>query len=689
MRPVGGLDTEYYVTLARQVAGGDVLLGPQPYFVSPLYIYFTAAILAMAGPDSLLVVRIAQIALGTAAVWLVWDMARQWFGRRAAWIASTLAAVTGLFTFYEILLLQAAIDPFLTALHLNLLTRAVRSDRVSVFALTGLAIGMHALNRPNILPYGMVLVAAVVARSWWDTQAIGTAPAGAASTDRLLATRRATMQASALALGLTLGIVPVTSRNYAVSGEAILITSHGGLNFYIGNNPEADGTYHGVPGITPAIAGQARDARRVAERSLGRALTAREVSDYFYARAWTWIRENPARAARLLAKKVALVCNAAFLPLNFSYAYYSRDAGTLLAALMVGPWLLIPLGTIGLMTARPAGAGYWTWAAFVPIYGLSVAAFFVAARYRTPILVPLCAAAGALIDRVFTAIRQHDVGRLTKPLVAAAALFVFVNWNWGLDDGRAEERTAMAVRLIEDGRSDEARGAIALAAEHHPAPSLLRYRVGRAYQDRGAPDEAILQFDRALALEDRAEIRFSLGEALLDSGRAADAVPHLRAAYARGVSAEVAGFDLARALMMTRKAGEAARVLERLSIAADADPRRFLAAGDLALQLNRPELAVRFLRGSVRRDPRSPAAREKLGLALGLAGDRTGGISELEHATRLDPTSATAHLNLAVLYAQEGRFAEARAEATRALAIAPNYVRARDFLRTLERSAKK
>ena len=50
-------------------------------------------------------VRLVQALLGTGAVALVFVAADAWFGRRAAWVAAAMAALTGLFTFYESLLL--------------------------------------------------------------------------------------------------------------------------------------------------------------------------------------------------------------------------------------------------------------------------------------------------------------------------------------------------------------------------------------------------------------------------------------------------------------------------------------------------------------------------------------------------------------------------------------------------------
>src|SRR5688572_21263474 len=69
-QPDAGLDTTAYVELAKQVLAGNVGLGPGVYYVSPLYIYFLAAGLALF--DSFTAVRFIQILLGTASVGFIY-----------------------------------------------------------------------------------------------------------------------------------------------------------------------------------------------------------------------------------------------------------------------------------------------------------------------------------------------------------------------------------------------------------------------------------------------------------------------------------------------------------------------------------------------------------------------------------------------------------------------------------------
>lgn len=632
LQPQEGLDSGAYVRLAQRVAGGDLALGPEPYYVSPFYIYFLALVFSLTG-SSLLAVKLVQILLGTAAVGLVCATARQWLGERAGWMAALLAAATGLFTFHEVLLLQAAVDPFLTALVLYLLTRALASGRGRAFVATGLALGLLVLNRPNALSYAgalPLLLTAVPhpARRWRPS--------------------------AALLLGLALALAPVALRNLLVSGEPILVSSHGGLNFYIGNNPEADGTYHGVPGITPSIEGQARDAQRVAEAAMGRLLSAREASDYFYRRAWEWIRGNPSDAALLFARKLAYVLNATDLSLNYSYAYYSRDEPTLLRLLLVGPGLLVPLGLVGLWIrarAVPRDA-FWVFSAFVPVYALSVAAFFVSGRYRLPLLVPLCVGAGAAVVRLFEAARERRLRPFAAPAAAAVALALVANRDLQLDDGRANERTEMILFLLDTGRHDEAKELLARTVATHPQPALLHLRVGQA---------------------------------LVDAGRWAEAVPHLDAAWRAGVRPDLAGFDLARALAATGRGQEAVGVLREIPPPPETDIESRLALGRLAMELGAPDLAEGFLQPAVGRQPRSAGGREQLGLALALLGRRAEAAGHLEEAARLDPSSATARLNLAVVYAELGRVDEARARAEEALRLKPDYPQARALLADLAR----
>jgi tetratricopeptide (TPR) repeat protein len=599
----GGLDSQYYLQLAQRVAAGDLLLAPGLYFVSPLYIYFLAALL-IAGGGSLVFVKVVQIALGTAACALVWVAAREWFSTRAAWLALILYALAGFFTFYEILILQAALDPFLSALDLALLAVALRRGGWQWTVLAGFALGVHILNRPN-----MLLVAA-----------------GLACVMLIRAGTRRTVPL--FVAGLAIALVPVSLRNAVAAGTFSPTPSHGGLNFYIGNNPEADGTYHRVPGITPNIAGQAEDARRVAERAEGRRLTDGEVSSFFTRRAIAWWRHEPAAASRLFVRKLAYTLNRSWLTLNYSYPFY-RDESPALGWLWVGPLLLLPLGLVGLFSHAIAGRAapdrFWAWAAFVPLTILSIAIFFVASRYRIPLLVALCVTSGALLDAAVTGLGAKRTASLSVAVAALLPMFAVAAHDFGLDDGRREEETQMALAMIDRHAWKEAQHYIDRAANRHPDPAGFHLRMGEAFVTANRPRDVILHLETARGLG------------------------------ARGVPS---AYDLAVAYGQEGRSGDAARLLMAIEPGEIRDPSMRDAITDALTQA---------------------------GLDLTAGGNLDEAVAAFQRATRVSPTKASAHLNLAVAFAQRGRTGEAREEALRALELDPGYQRAKDLLAALDR----
>lgn len=516
LQPHGDLDSGVYARLAWRIAGGDLLLrgeGAVPYFVSPLYAYF----LAVTGP-SLEAARVVQILLGTAGVALVFLTARRLFGEGAALAAGVLFALTGVVTFHEVLILQAALDPFLTALALYLLARALTEEEEKIslkvnkgvarggasprwvaFAAAGAALGLLALNRPNAL----LCVAAIAA-------AIALTPLAARGPsypfeENLL---RRVWIALAFVMGAAMTIAPITLRNLLVSREFVLISSHGGLNFLVGNGPGANGVYREIPGITPDIGGQAADTKRVAEAAEGRPLSTREVSSHFSKKAWTWIRESPGAALSLFLRKISLLLSSDEAPLNFSFPWY-RERSLALRLLAVGPGLLVPLagaglvlGLLGLLGAAGAAgavserrAALLVWAVFVPAYVFAVALFFVATRYRLPLLVALAPLAGSLATGLGPA--WHAKGARLWIAAALAAFLAAVSLRpTGLYDGRADEEMHLVLWEIERGDAGAMRHA-ETAAPGHPDPGLFWLRVGRSYEAAGKNDEAIAAVSRS------------------------------------------------------------------------------------------------------------------------------------------------------------------------------------------------
>jgi hypothetical protein len=423
------------------------------------------------------------------------------------------------------------------------------------------------------------------------------------------------------------------------------------LNFATGNGEGATGFYRPLAGITPTIGGQERDARRVAEQALGRTLTDAEVSGYFYDVTWKWMRAHPADAAALFARKLAYTFSAAHVALPHSYPFYAIDERTALRFLVVGPWLLVPLGLCGLAFAAPreVRAEYLAWAAFVPGYAIGVAAFFVAERYRLPLLVPLCIGAGAAIDALVAEAERFKTRRagpvreqphrLTRhraqnarrgprlaPVTVCALLFVAVNWPLGLHDGRWEEGLRTAQRLAILGRYDEADEYVRRFDPRGPYPGATHAGVGGQLLLLDQPRRALAHFEQAYGkAPERAEVRDAFADTLLRVGR------------------------------LTAREGT-------------------------------PQAAEPYFRRAAAIRPDLAAARVQYGLNLVVQRRFDEAARELADAIRLDPRDADALAHLAYCELQLARRAEARAHVSAALAVDPQHTLARQLADLLTRS---
>jgi tetratricopeptide (TPR) repeat protein len=636
--------------------------------LSPFYIYFLAAGLALT--RSFTAVRLLQILLGTMSVGFIFLMAREWFGERAAWLAAGLAALTGLFTFYEVLILQAAVDPVLTSAALLALTLALRATPRHAAAwmlASGALFGVASLNRPNMtLAVGGILVVMLAMRRW--------------------------RHAALLAGGLAVGLAPSLVRNVVVSHQWTFVSSHGGLNFYIGNGETATGFYHQIPGITPNIGGQARDAQRVAEKATGQILTEAEVSNYFFTLATKWMTSHPGSAIALLARKFGYTLHAQHIALPYSYPFYAYDAGTLLRFFIVGPWLLVPLGLAGLAFAAPKGPRwreYLIWASFVPCYAAAVALFFVAERYRLPLLVPLSIGAGAAIDQVWRAISRREWRTIAVPAGAAALVAIGVNWPLRLSDGRWDEGLRMAERLVIIGRYDEAEQWVAKLEPGAPRHGVLDFTVGRQLMFANQAASAVAHLARANELDPgQPNVEYSLGQALQKAGRNAEAIPHLRRGLDAGADVPLGGYDLAVALEATGDLAGAVDVIRRIQPGPDDTVEAWLRLGRLAAEVKAPDLAESFFRHAVQMQPDSASAHQQLGLDLLVLGRFEDAHAELTASARLQPRDADTLAHLAYCEVKLNRLDDARGHVRAALAIDAAHPLARQLEAALSRASQ-
>jgi 4-amino-4-deoxy-L-arabinose transferase-like glycosyltransferase len=388
--------------------------------------------------------------LSVASVGLLFALASRIASRTAARIAAACAAVYGPFVYYSASILYPTLRVFLSIALLLGLWEAARRKSLRVTFLAGTILGIYALGRANILLFAPAAFAWLVA-AWGHPERPS------------LSRRPGAWRAGLVLTGATiLFILPATFHNLR-TGDPTLITTNGGLNFYIGNGPMASGGHE-----TPVLDWEREDGtverivadlhqdvecRTEAEHALGRSLTYTEVSSFWMGATWKFIREHPSVSFSRLAMKASHFWSTYEIPQIEHFGYFRQFSiplkGPVLTFLLIGPLSVVGMA-LGLREARRWLLLY----AFVVVYSTSIILFFVLARYRLPVLPALLVFAGYATAEMVRAVRERRIGFVVVCTAAALVTGYLMQANFY----RVDESKGIAQILYRHGIVEDSRG---------------------------------------------------------------------------------------------------------------------------------------------------------------------------------------------------------------------------------------
>jgi 4-amino-4-deoxy-L-arabinose transferase-like glycosyltransferase len=285
---------------------------------------------------------VANIAISAGIIWTTARIAHRLFSARVAVTAAWVLALWPTLIIYVtviaselpfLLLITAALDVWTTQ----------KTPRLRNTVIAGLLLGAAALVRPValLLPfvYGVV----------W---ALGDPLLRQHYGRHLVCMLAATVAMAAV-------IAPWTYRNYQLYGERVLISTNGGITFWMGNTPGTDGSYMDPPAELNGVPDN-------------------EVEKILSERAWQYIRAEPGEfALRTLRKFVKLYSNESIGVLWNEpgiAAVMGEAAVTPMKRVMQLSWGLLFL--IGL-------AGVWTFGRQRGLWQLLISPPFVVTGYFT------------------------------------------------------------------------------------------------------------------------------------------------------------------------------------------------------------------------------------------------------------------------------------------------------------------
>jgi tetratricopeptide (TPR) repeat protein len=575
------VDGPNYFRMATAIASGSLLGGHGVFWQPPLYSYFLALLFVTVG-TRMEGIYAVQAAIGSLSCVLVYLIGRRLFCARAALWAGLVMALYGPLIHFDA-------QPLIPVLHIVLVLSGLLAILRRRGFTAGVLWGLAATATPNIL-------LAVPAASWWAWRRF-----------------RSAMMPGLFVLGVALPVVAVTARNVIVAGETVLISSNGGINFYIGNNPDYDRTIRLRPG---------GEFERLAQEpeNLG-IVAASDRSRYFAARAWRFLSDDPGEALRLYVRKSRDLVAGREIPRNQD-PYVYRRASSLLSVLLWRFGLSFPFGVVaplalaGLVVG-PRGAagpsddrrsGLRLLLLYAASYAFSVLVFFPTDRYRLPLVPVIALLSGNLLAAMPACLR--------RPRVIAALLCGVVLFNLdALQPGESypeEEALNRAYALRSKGRVEEARDAYLQAIALNPRRVDPYNSLAAIAAEQGRWDEAVERYRDLLEVApDFVDVRRSLGEAYLSAGRKEDARREWRIAINLAPGAGLALADLCMSYYDEGVLVDAAPYCERgVEVRPDL-PETHLAMGLVARALRQRERARAELTEAAHLFPPDAAGRRR------------------------------------------------------------------------------
>lgn len=633
------VDAKVYSDLARKIAAGEGY-AYSVFATNPFYPYFLGLFFRIFG-DTALPVVIFQMGVGLGSLFLVHRIGKRLGGPAVAMVALLLAAFYRPLMFFEIFLLPTTIGVFVNLALIEIFMSFEERRSPGLLFVSGLLLGFGTLVQGNLLLILPLLLFWIV---------------------RLQRGRKLLVSAGLLVIGFLLPILPITWRNWERGGDRVLVSSHGGVNFYMGNNEKAVGVFSFPEGslLTPENI-NVHDSRHIAERETGLSLKPSEVSSYWFRRGFTWITDHPGAWMKLLGKKTVLFWNNYEIPDNADL-YFHGERQRMLRWLPFTFGLIGPLGIAGLIVLGIKRKG-GVIALFLVAQVMSALIFYTHSRYRIPFAVALIPVAAVGLVYTVRRFKEWGTARRLSVVAAVALLFVLLNIDpaRGARGGsRAFSLTHLANGLTTMGETAEAERTYKEALQLLPDHASAYYGLGRLYHQEGRYAESVEMNRRAIrAIPGYAEAHLNLGvslRALMEDEQAAE---EFREAIRLRPEWAMARYNLGNALYDLERYDEA---VEQYRLACDREPGNPVFARNLSNACEATgnlEEAEEAIRAGLAAIGENSDLRNRLGDILEQRGLVEEALVEYRRAVSINPRHSAAICNIGLVQYHRGEHREA------------------------------
>lgn len=411
-------DATFYNDVNWLGAGGS-------YFHPPGYSYFIGVIFLFFG-KSLWAIRLVQIGMDIVNIYLLFLIAQKIFDKRVALLSALLYAIYVRSIQYSAEILPPVFVIFLLLMSLYCLIphpsykeegSTDNSHAVSV-SLSAFFLGLLIITLPNFL---LVIPVFLL----WIFLIPG------------LPGKQRTILLSIFLIICLFPTFLTALRNRLVADEGLLISRNGGINFFIGNNPDIKKTVGATPGIE-------WDKLLMIPYKTERTTNFQEQDDFFNRKAFEYVKTHPVDWIKLMGKKTLWFFNAYEFPRNFD-VYHFAEYSFVTKYPLFNLSILFPLALAGMLLAfkfqtrsdpgrTVAGArlkvqlpctNTLLLLGIIIIYSFSIILIFIAARYRLPVIPLMIIFAASLLMYAYDLVREKKIYALIAPLLLVAS-FTFI-----------------------------------------------------------------------------------------------------------------------------------------------------------------------------------------------------------------------------------------------------------------------
>jgi 4-amino-4-deoxy-L-arabinose transferase-like glycosyltransferase len=507
------VDSKTYDETARAFVMGQGLVSN--FFWQPFFYQFFLSVMYFFSGCSIISAKVVQVLIGSLTCALTYKLGEKIFGGPTAIIAGLITVLYGPMFFYESELLATVLETFWVIVIILLFLKAKEQDKGWHWFFLGLCGALGIITRPTLLPFFFVGCIWLRLRVRQEVS---------------LMTRFGLLFA-----GFALVAAPVSiATMHAVKKFSFLPTS-GGINLYIGNNPNRCQTLTIRPG---------GDWERLTQlpSQYGMGKTRLDEDRFFKQQVIEYVKKQPLDFIKGLGHKTLEFICSREIPRNVSIYIFERWSRLLrLLAWKAGGFgfpfgVIFPLSVLGVAfnwRRIPAPV-----ILFVVLYPISVILFFVASRYKVP-FVPILAilAAAGLVSAVKMARLKH----WRKVMIAAVVVMgtILISTLPGpfcqeQVDFEPEFFKFVGDGMVKLGLNDKAMECLSEALRLKPDNNEIYFYMGEALRGKGEFSEAIEHYRKALQVKLDDSIEYiaynNLGMALMKQGKIDEAIEQYKEA---------------------------------------------------------------------------------------------------------------------------------------------------------------